>query len=61
MTANADCFPLAANRITYVAGRLTRNAYMLMLPKICYSIPQFVDYLQMLEYLEQAFGDSDCV
>jgi hypothetical protein len=30
-----------------------------MLPKIRYGIPQFVDYPQMLKYLEQAFGDLD--
>jgi hypothetical protein len=59
MTANADRFPLATNRITYVARHLTRNAYSLILPKIKYGIPQFVDYPQMLEYLEQAFGDPD--
>jgi len=59
MTANADRFPLATNRMTYVAGRLTGRAYQLMLPKIRYGIPQFVDYPQMLEYLEQAFGDPD--
>jgi hypothetical protein len=45
--------------MTYVAGRLTGRAYQLMLPKIRYGIPQFVDYPQMLEYLEQAFGDPD--
>ena len=59
MNANADRFPLATNRMTYVAGRLTGSAYALMLPKIQYGIPQFVDYPQMLEYLEQAFGDPD--
>jgi hypothetical protein len=59
MNANADRFPLATNRMTYVAGRLTGSAYALMLPKIRYGIPQFVDYPQMLEYLEQAFGDPD--
>ncbi|RMZ73732.1 Retrotransposable element [Pyrenophora seminiperda CCB06] len=44
--ANADRFPLATNRMTYVAGRLTGRAYQLMLPKIRYGIPQFVDYPQ---------------
>ena len=59
MNANADRFPLATGRMTYVAGRLTGKAYALMLPKIKYGIPQFVDYPQMLEYLERAFGDPD--
>jgi len=59
MNANADRFPQATNRMTYVAGRLTGSAYALMLPKIRYGIPQFVDYPQMLEYLERAFGDPD--
>ena len=59
MNANADRFPLATNWMTYVAGRLTGKAYALMLPKIKYGIPQFVDFPQMLEYLEKAFGDPD--
>lgn len=59
MNANADRFPLAVNRMLYVAGRLTGKAYALMLPKIQYGIPQFVDFAQMLEYLEKAFGDPD--
>ena len=59
MNANADRFPHATNRMTYVAGRLTGKAYSLILPKIKYGIPQFIDYPQMLEYLEKAFGDPD--
>ncbi|KAI1676071.1 DUF4939 domain containing protein [Pyrenophora tritici-repentis] len=59
MSANADRFPQATGRMLYVAGRLTGKAYALMLPKIQYGIPQFVDYPQMLEYLERAFGDPD--
>ena len=39
MNANADRFPLATNRITYVAERLTGSAYALILPKIQYGIP----------------------
>jgi hypothetical protein len=59
MTANADRFPTAQSRLAYVAGRLQGRAYDLILPKINYGIPQFVDYSAMLEYLEQAFGDPD--
>jgi hypothetical protein len=59
MNANADRFPMATSRMTYVAGQLTGKAYALMLPKIKYGIPQFVDYPGMLEYLERAFGDPD--
>lgn len=61
MTANADRFPTATARLTYVAGRLTGKAYELVLPKTCYGIPQFVDYPALLEYLERAFGDPDRV
>lgn len=32
-----------------------------MLPKTAYSIPQFIDYEDMLLYLEKAFGDPDRV
>jgi hypothetical protein len=61
LTANADRFPSATARMTYVAGRLTGRAYDLMLPKTAYGIPQFVDYPDMLSYLEKAFGDPDRV
>jgi hypothetical protein len=45
--------------MTYVAGRLTGSPYALMLPTVQYGISQFVDYPQLLEYLEKAFGDPD--
>jgi hypothetical protein len=61
MTANADRFPTAQSRLIYVAGRLKDDAYNLILPKTLYGVPQFVDYQQLLEYLEQAFGDPDRV
>lgn len=61
MTANADRFPAATARLTYVAGRLTGKAYELILPKTQYGIPQFIDYPALLEYLEAAFGDPDRV
>jgi hypothetical protein len=61
MTANADRFPTAQSRLIYVAGRLKDDAYNLILPKTLYGVPQFVDYPQLLEYLEQAFGDPDRV
>ena len=59
MIANIDRFPTAPSRLTYVAGRLTKKAYQLMLPKIAYSLPQFPDYPDMLAYLKAAFSDPD--
>lgn len=59
MTTNADRFPTAPARLTYVAGRLTGRAYELILPKTNYGVPQFVDYPELLQYLEGAFGDPD--
>lgn len=61
MIANADRFPTAQSRLIYVAGRLKDDAYNLILPKTLYGVPQFVDYQQLLDYLEQAFGDPDRV
>ncbi|KAH0358939.1 hypothetical protein KCU65_g10167, partial [Aureobasidium melanogenum] len=61
MTANSDRFPTAQSRLIYVAGRLKDDAYNLILPKIQYGVPQFVDYQQLLDYLDQAFGDPDRV
>ncbi|KAL2276408.1 hypothetical protein FJTKL_00922 [Diaporthe vaccinii] len=46
-------------RSTYVARRLTKEAYELILPKTLYGVPQFVDYPDLLKYLEEAFGDPD--
>jgi hypothetical protein len=59
MKANADRFPTATSRLTYVAGRLTGRAYELILPKITYGLPQFPDYPDILAYLEKAFGDPN--
>jgi cell division septation protein DedD len=61
MTANADRFPTAIARLTYVAGRLTGKAYELILPKTRFGVPEFLDYPEMLAYLENAFGDPDRV
>jgi hypothetical protein len=61
MTANTDRFSNATARLTYVAGRLTGRAYELILPKTAFGIPQFIDYPELLEYLEKAFGDPDRV
>jgi hypothetical protein len=61
MKANADRFPTATARLTYIAGRLTGKAYDLILPKTVYGVPEFVDYPEMLKYLEDAFGDPDRV
>jgi hypothetical protein len=47
--------------LTYVAGRLTGKTYELILPKIRFGVPEFLDYLEMLAYLENAFGDPDRV
>jgi hypothetical protein len=61
ITSNADRFPTAQSRLIYVAGRLKDNAYNLILPKTQYSVPQFIDYPQLLEYLEQAFSNPNRV
>jgi hypothetical protein len=61
MTANANQFSNATARLTYIAGRLTGRAYEPILPKTIYGIPQVINYPEMLEYLEKAFGDPDRV
>jgi hypothetical protein len=61
MKANADRFPTATSRLTYVAGRLTGKAYELILPKIVDGLPLFPDYTDILAYLEKAFGDPNRV
>jgi len=61
MTTNSDRFPTAQSRLAYVSGRLSGRAYELILPKIQYGIPQFMDYSEMLRHLESAFGDPDRV
>jgi len=59
LAANSDRFTSANSRLAYVASRLSGFAYELILPKVKFGIYQFVDYPQMLEYLEKAFGDPD--
>jgi len=61
LTMNKDRFEKANDRMAYVASRLSGTAYALILPKVKYGLYQFVDYPQMLEYLENAFGDPDRV
>jgi hypothetical protein len=61
MKANVDRFLTATSYLTYVAGRLTRRAYELILLKITYGLPQFPDYPDILAYLEKAFGDPNRV
>jgi hypothetical protein len=50
MTANADRFPTAIARLTYVVGRLTGKTYELILPKIRFGVPEFLNYPKMLAY-----------
>ncbi|CAJ2503540.1 Uu.00g109340.m01.CDS01 [Anthostomella pinea] len=59
MTANADRFLTVTARLTYVTGRLTGKAYELILLKTRYRVLDFLDYPEMLAYLENAFGDPD--
>jgi hypothetical protein len=61
ITANADRFPTVIARLTYVAGRLIGKAYELILPKILFGVPKFLNYPKMLVYLENAFGDPNRV
>jgi hypothetical protein len=61
MTANANQFLTAIARLTYVARRLTGKIYELILPKIRFGVLEFLDYSEMLAYLENAFGNFDRV
>jgi hypothetical protein len=61
MTTNANRFPIVIARLIYIAGRLIGKAYELILPKIRFGVPEFLDYPKMLAYLENAFEDSDRV
>ncbi|KAH9439228.1 hypothetical protein MCOR02_002796 [Pyricularia oryzae] len=61
MTSNIDRFPNPESRLIYIAGRLSGKAYNLILPKMVGGTPQFGDYTDLLQYLEEAFGDPDYV
>lgn len=61
VTTNADRLVKANDRLAYIVSRLTGTVYSLILRKVKYGIYQFVDYPQMLEYLDNAFGDLDRV
>lgn len=40
MTANADRFPTATSRLTYVAGTIAGKTYDLILPRTVFGVPQ---------------------
>jgi hypothetical protein len=61
ITANANQFPTATARLTYVAKHLTGKTYELILPKTRFEFPEFLDYSKMLAYLENAFENPDRV
>lgn len=61
LTINADRFTTPAARLGYVAGRLTGDAYKLVLASTRFGIPQFPDYPELLVHLEKAYGDPNRV
>jgi hypothetical protein len=61
MIANINRFPTAIARLIYVVRRLTGKAYELILPKTRFGVPKFLNYPEMLAYLENAFRNSDRV
>jgi hypothetical protein len=47
--------------LIYVAGRLTGKTYELILPKTRFEVPEFLNYPEMLAYLENASENLDRV
>jgi hypothetical protein len=61
MKTNADRFPTARERMSYVTNRLEGQAYAQILPFILEGECQLSDYPDVLRVLERAYGDPNRV
>ena len=61
MNINYDCFPTPQSRIIYVNNCLKGALYAQILPYIKKGICQLKDYKDILDILDQAFGDPNRV
>lgn len=61
MKTNADRFPTAAERMSYVTNRLEGPAYAQILPYILDGECKLPDYTDVLRVLERAYGDPNRV
>lgn len=61
MKTNADRFPTARERMSYVTNRLEGQAYAQILPFILEGECQLPDYPDVLRILERAYGDPNRV
>lgn len=61
MKTNADRFPTARERMSYVTNRLEGQAYAQILPFIMEGECQLPDYPDVLRILERAYGDPNRV
>lgn len=61
MKTNADRFPTARERMSYVTNRLEGQAYAQILPFILEGECQLLDYPDVLRVLERAYGDPNRV
>jgi hypothetical protein len=61
MKTNADRFPTANERMSYVTNRLEGQAYAQILPFILEGECQLPDYPDVLRVLERAYGDPNRV
>jgi hypothetical protein len=61
LIVNQDRFPTAASRCSYVTSRLSGPPYAQILPYIHKGVCQLPDYEDILNILEQAFGDPNRV
>jgi hypothetical protein len=61
MKTNADCFPTAAERMSYVINQLKGPAYAQILPYILDRECQLPNYTDVLRILERAYRDPNHV
>lgn len=61
MNVNHDHYPTPQSRMTYVTNRLRGAPYAQVLPYIKKGICQLKDYEEILQILDRAFGDPNCV
>ncbi|KAI7137118.1 hypothetical protein KC316_g16709, partial [Hortaea werneckii] len=59
MFINRDRFPTPQSRMSYVSSRLTGTPYAQVLPHIKNGVCQLEDYQQVLQILDNAYGDPN--
>ena len=59
MITNLNHFLITSIHLIYISNQLIKKAYKLILFKIIYKILQYIDYIILLKYLKNTFGNPN--